>query len=52
MSITTGLGELGGRPRGSKLHGHDGEGQAEHDKGHGSDEGHGEEEQKAGANEG
>jgi hypothetical protein len=48
MSNTTGLWELGERPRGSRCRGHDGEGRAEQDEGRGGGEGHGEEEQEAG----
>jgi hypothetical protein len=36
--------ELGERPRGNRRRGHNGDGRAEQDEGHGSDENHGEEE--------
>jgi hypothetical protein len=52
MSNTTSSGDLGERLRGSGRCDHDGKGSAEQDEGHGGDEGHGDKEQEAGANEG
>ena len=46
MSNTTGLGELGERPRGSGRRGHDGEGRTEQDEGRSGGEGHSEEQER------
>jgi hypothetical protein len=47
-----GLRELGEQLRGSGHRGHDGEGRAKQDEGRGGSEGHDQEKQEAGANEG
>jgi hypothetical protein len=52
MSNTISLGELGERLHSSGHRDHDGEDPPKQDEGCGSDEGHGEEEQEAGTNEG